>query len=198
MDRDIRIDCMIDLETLDTETTAIILSIGACLFDIFTGEIIDEFYYVISIDDQVRMNRTISQSTLLWWMDQGNDATSAVFRRDIERTPLKSALYLLRQFIPERAKVWSNGSNFDISMLDNAYVDCESPWNFWDIRDVRTIVDAVDGFIDRSDIEFEGTPHNALDDAKHQAKYISIMYQRIRRSLESFEVRIVQHTEPLT
>ncbi|HEM0000754.1 TPA: 3'-5' exoribonuclease, partial [Escherichia coli] len=47
--------------------------------------------------------------------------------------------------------------------------------------DVRTIVqlgEAV-GFYAKNMIPFEGTPHNALDDARHQAKYVSAIWQKL-------------------
>jgi len=49
-------------------------------------------------------------------------------------------------------------------------------------RDVRTIVDlgrALLGFDPKKDMPFTGERHNALDDAIHQAKYVSAIYQAL-------------------
>ncbi|EPG3512343.1 3'-5' exonuclease, partial [Klebsiella pneumoniae] len=48
-------------------------------------------------------------------------------------------------------------------------------------RDVRTIVELgrAIGINPRRDIPFEGDRHNALADAKHQAKYVSAIWQRL-------------------
>ncbi|HGC2943034.1 TPA: 3'-5' exoribonuclease, partial [Escherichia coli] len=35
------------------------------------------------------------------------------------------------------------------------------------------------GFDARTTIPFEGVPHNALDDARHQAKYVSAIWQKL-------------------
>lgn len=48
------------------------------------------------------------------------------------------------------------------------------------MRDMRTIVDvAKSANFDSKSIAFEGTKHNALDDAKHQARVISAAYQHL-------------------
>ncbi|MED8996081.1 3'-5' exonuclease, partial [Escherichia coli] len=55
------------------------------------------------------------------------------------------------------------------------------PWRYTNDRDVRTIVqlgEAV-GFYAKNMIPFEDTPHNALDDARHQAKYVSAIWQKL-------------------
>ncbi|EED1357616.1 TPA: 3'-5' exoribonuclease, partial [Escherichia coli] len=47
--------------------------------------------------------------------------------------------------------------------------------------DVRTIVElgkAID-FDARTAIPFEGERHNALDDARYQAKYVSVIWQKL-------------------
>ena len=38
------------------------------------------------------------------------------------------------------------------------------------------------GFDPKKDMPFTGTRHNALDDSKHQAKYVSAIYKRILES----------------
>ncbi|MCV8018502.1 3'-5' exoribonuclease, partial [Escherichia coli] len=55
-------------------------------------------------------------------------------------------------------------------------------------RDVRTIVElgkAID-FDARTAIPFEGERHNALDDARYQAKYVSAIWQKLISSQADF------------
>ncbi|EIP70379.1 hypothetical protein ECEC1734_1001, partial [Escherichia coli EC1734] len=55
------------------------------------------------------------------------------------------------------------------------------PWRYYNDRDVRTIVElgkAID-FDARTAIPFEGERHNALDDARYQAKYVSVIWQKL-------------------
>jgi exodeoxyribonuclease VIII len=104
--------------------------------------------------------------------------------------PLDDALLQLNDFIFENAangagtvEVWGNGATFDNVILRNSYsrtgINC--PWKFTNDRDVRTIValgKAV-GCEPRHQIPFDGDAHNALADARHQAKYVSAIWQRL-------------------
>ncbi|EFC6890758.1 3'-5' exoribonuclease [Escherichia coli] len=79
--------------------------------------------------------------------------------------------------------VWGNGANFDNTILRRSYerqgIPC--PWRYYNDRDVRTIVElgkAID-FDARTAIPFEGERHNALDDARYQAKYVSVIWQKL-------------------
>jgi inhibitor of KinA sporulation pathway (predicted exonuclease) len=47
----------------------------------------------------------------------------------------------------------------------------QSPWKFWNVRDVRTVVDIMK--INPKEFIFNGIKHNALDDAVHQVKYMT-------------------------
>ena len=101
---------------------------------------------------------------------------------------LVTALSNLNCFIrdnaePAKVQVWGNGATFDNVILrasyDREFVPCI--WKFWNDRDVRTIVELgrVIGINSRRDIPFEGDRHNALADAKHQAKYVSAIWQQL-------------------
>lgn len=75
---------MCDLETLDTATTACVLSIGLVAFDPNSGVINDRFYAAFPRAQQLKVGRTISDATLTWWMDQSpRHARYLTFRRSI-------------------------------------------------------------------------------------------------------------------
>ncbi len=105
-----------------------------------------------------------------------------------DEIPLDDALLQLREFIDENSgeffvHVWGNGANFDNTILRRSYerqgIPC--PWRYYNDRDVRTIVElgkAID-FDARTAIPFEGERHNALDDARYQAKYVSAIWQKL-------------------
>uniref|UniRef100_UPI00050A7E94 3'-5' exonuclease n=1 Tax=Escherichia coli TaxID=562 RepID=UPI00050A7E94 len=62
------------------------------------------------------------------------------------------------------------------------------PWRYYNDRDVRTIVElgkAID-FDVRTAIPFEGERHNALDDARYQAKYVSAIWKKLIPSQADF------------
>ncbi|HCD3005322.1 TPA: 3'-5' exoribonuclease [Enterobacter cloacae] len=177
---------MIDLETMGNKPNAPIVSIGAVFFEPTTGELGPEFYRVVSLKSSVENGAVPDPETIMWWMKQSEAARMAICEED--SITISAALIKLNTFILDNAdidkvQVWGNGATFDNviirSSYDRAFLPCM--WKFWNDRDVRTIVElgkAV-GINPRRDIPFEGDLHNALADARHQAKYVSAIWQKI-------------------
>ncbi|ENH6818247.1 3'-5' exoribonuclease [Escherichia coli] len=171
----------VDLETMGKNPDAPIISIGAIFFDPQTGDMGPEFSKTIDIDTA---GGVIDRDTIKWWLKQSREAQSAILTDEI---PLDDALQL-REFIDENSggffvQVWGNGASFDNVILRRSYVRQEipCPWRYHNDRDVRTIVElgkAID-FDARTAIPFEGERHNALDDARYQAKYVSAIWQKL-------------------
>ncbi|HDS4313769.1 TPA: 3'-5' exoribonuclease [Escherichia coli] len=173
---------MIDLETMGKNPDAPIISIGAIFFDPQTGDVGPEFSKTIDLETA---GGVIDRDTIKWWLKQSREAQSAIMTDEI---PLDDALLQLREFIDENSgeffvQVWGNGANFDNTILRRSYerqgITC--PWRYYNDRDVRTIVElgkAID-FDARTAIPFEGERHNALDDARYQAKYVSVIWQKL-------------------
>ena len=180
---------MIDLETMGKNPDAPIISIGAIFFDPQTGDMGPEFSKTIDLETA---GGVIDRDTIKWWLKQSREAQSAIMTDEI---PLDDALLQLREFIDENSgeffvQVWGNGANFDNTILRRSYerqgIPC--PWRYYNDRDVRTIVElgkAID-FDARTAIPFEGERHNALDDARYQAKYISAIWQKLIPSQADF------------
>ncbi|EPT8701241.1 3'-5' exoribonuclease domain-containing protein [Escherichia coli] len=176
------IHLMIDLETMGKNPDAPIISIGAIFFDPQTGDMGPEFSKTIDLDTA---GGVIDRDVIKWWLKQSREAQSAILTDEI---PLDDALLQLREFIDENSgeffvQVWGNGANFDNVILRRSYerqgIPC--PWRYHNDRDVRTIVElgkAID-FDARTAIPFEGERHNALDDARYQAKYVSAIWQKL-------------------
>lgn len=173
-------DASIDLETLSTRGDAAVLSIGVTAFDRMTGALGPRLHVNINIDDAIKHGH-VSGSTLAWWMQQEAAAKEVAFNGD---SGLASALSALSSFIGTLpgVRVWGNGATFDIGILEYAYkkIGVPPPWLFYNIRDMRTIVDlAEDMGFDKRSIVFEGTAHNAGDDSAHQARVISAAYKHV-------------------
>ncbi|EIC4472594.1 3'-5' exoribonuclease [Escherichia coli] len=134
----------------------------------------------------------MDRDTIKWWLKQSREAQSAILTDEI---PLDDALLQLREFIDENSgeffvRVWGNGASFDNVILRRSYerqgIPC--PWRYCNDCDVRTILElgkAID-FDARTAIPFEGVPHNALDDARHQAKQVSAIWQNLIPSQADF------------
>ena len=180
---------MIDLETMGKNPDAPIISIDAIFFDPQTGDMGPEFSKTIDLETA---GGVIDRDVIKRWLKQSREAQSAIMTDEI---PLDDALLQLREFIDENSgeffvQVWGNGANFDNTILRRSYerqgIPC--PWRYYNDRDVRTIVElgkAID-FDARTATPFEGERHNALDDARYQAKYVSAIWQKLIPSQADF------------
>jgi hypothetical protein len=170
-------EVMLDLETLGTSPSSVILSIGAVVFDLQSGAInrVDGFYRRIDWDTD---GRTVDADTIRWWMKQSDAARQEVTRSG---TTLYDALILLSGWFPAGGTVWSNGATFDVVIMEHAFnqMKVHIPWKFWDIRDVRTIKDLSARVALEPDTVRIGTAHNAFDDAVYQATYVCEMWRNL-------------------
>ena len=179
---------MVDLETMGKKHNAPIVAIGAVVFDPATGSIGESFYKVVCLESSVNWGAVMDPSTVIWWLKQSSEARSAIVNDDA--IPLLDTLLQFREFVSDnvaggskKAQVWGNGTSFDNSILRSSY-DCiaeDYPWEYWNDRDVRTMVELGQAisFDPKTTIPFEGSRHNALADAIHQARYVSAIWQRI-------------------
>ncbi|WP_312331937.1 3'-5' exonuclease [Sphingobacterium sp.] len=166
-------DVMIDIETLDTTPTSVILSIGAVPFNIGDGQAGQEYSSKCNVSMQVRDGHTIGLETLKWWIEQDAGVLSNSLsggewvRRSVEN---------LNDFISEKCvdevRLWSNSPSFDLVILKNAL---NNPWPFpfWRERDVRTFV-AI-----RSETAKEFSrkaTHDPVDDCLRQIDMVCAVY----------------------
>lgn len=179
---------MVDIESMGKKPGAPIVSIGAVFFDPASGQTGPEFYKVISLESAMEWGGVPDASTILFWMKATPEARSEIIMD--HAIPLDDALLQFKDFIAENAangkdtvQVWGNGATFDNVLLEDSYartgISC--PWKYWNNRDVRTIVElgkAV-GYTPRHEIPFEGEPHKAISDARHQVKYVSAIWQHL-------------------
>ncbi|WP_110875476.1 exonuclease [Enterobacter hormaechei] len=179
---------MVDVESLGEKPDAPIVSIGAVFFNPASGQTGPEFYKVISLESSMEWGGVPDASTILFWLRATPEARSEIIMD--HAIPLDDALLQFKDFIAENAangkdtvQVWGNGATFDNVLLEDSYsrtgIPC--PWKYWNNRDVRTIVElgkAV-GYTPCHEIPFEGEPHKAISDARHQVKYVSAIWQHL-------------------
>lgn len=187
---DERIDIMVDIESLDTKSTCVVLSVGAVPFSIEkkTTYSLESFYVTIDIKSGIDSGRTIAEHTLLWWMKQDTESKKVFFEKDrlhIDEFKLAFANWI--KFFSlnyDRIVVWAKGPSFDISVLDNVY-DYKTPYHFREVRDVRTIIDLYRflGLGDEGDYNLDGPKHNALHDAIYQANMMIGMINKIKEAI---------------
>jgi len=162
---------MIDIETMGQGSDAAIVAIGAVAFD--ECGVGDEFYERISLEDAAKYG-SIDASTVLWWMKQEDAAREEITKEGTISPHIVQ--HMLSVFIfknrdkEDEVSIWGNGSDFDNVILENWFkaMGLTAPWKFYENRCYRTIKSL------NRDIEMkrEGTHHNALDDARSQAKHL--------------------------
>jgi exodeoxyribonuclease VIII len=190
MKEDLYPDVMLDLETFDTTTTAVVVSIGAVRFrldtedDLFSiKEESRSFYAVLDTEEQEADGRTASRETLDWWDKQTKEAR-AVLKEPVEDT--REALGRFIEFCKGCRRIWGNGNTFDNMIVRDLCKDykVEYPVDYWNDLDVRTLKYMWNKLTnwrskDKPKITV-GDKHNALDDARSQVLQVQQMYKELR------------------
>ena len=169
---------MIDLETFGTRSNSVIVSIGAVEFDPYSMDLGRTFHDAIDIKSALNHGLKMDASTLLWWLEQSDEARKALVSKARAASSMGSTLIAFRTFLPPDALVWGNGADFDLALLQQAYEACsmEKPWKYNASRCYRTM---------RSEFGIEmdyvkpTLAHDALADAIAQAKTLQNIFARL-------------------
>jgi exodeoxyribonuclease VIII len=167
---------MVDMETMAVSPKTVILTLGAVKFDPFSKGINDQLYLKINIDDQDELGREIDPNTLDWWSKQDPTIIEEAFSEN-DRTPFAEAINSFHKFAWGCKYFWSHGATFDLVILENVYAQLKKPlpWNFWQLRDTRTLFDLG------HDPEMpQGNKHDALQDAIRQAIGVQNVYAKLK------------------
>lgn len=166
-----------DLETLGTRPRSVILSIGAVKFDPDSGETHSDFYLVINKQSCLDVGMEVDPDTEKWWKDQSPEAQQVLVEAESSVVSIKEALQRFGDWLDPNTTLWGNGSDFDNAMLQEAFKLCglKQPWAFWNNRCYRTMKNMVKVHHKR-----QGTHHNALDDARHQAEHLMKILAKMR------------------
>lgn len=152
----------IDLETLDTTRTAVILEIGITVGD-ETGKVIEQFQVFPDVNAQIKEGRSVSADTILFWMKQ--DTVIQAEQANAKRHDLEFCRDELGDFLKRHADaqyVLGNAPSFDCDIVADFLG--RKPWNFWVERDVRTARMKVPGeerFVNHAE-------HSGLADSEAQ------------------------------
>lgn len=182
----------IDIEAFDHAPTACIATIGVLIFSPFAVTPYESptWYKRIDWHDNDQKERTTDQATLEWWGAQGAGSRFEVYHAP-DRMPLRDALFELQGAILHYKRehlretgcgeicVWSNGANYDSSILLHAFKQyrLEAPWTFRDAMDARTLRH-IAGTVE---VDTKGlTPHIALDDAILCSRRVTAQLARLK------------------
>lgn len=166
-------DLMLDIETLGVNSTAPILSVGYCWFNYDKPEIevVGKNHIHFDVNEQTKhYGRVIDADTVKWWFAQSDAARSAVFGQN--PTSFPSFIDRLTEMLNLADHVWAKGPDFDCNILQSMVraAGRDYRWPFYKHRCVRTMLALFPTL--HSHVQMEGTAHNALADAVHQANQI--------------------------
>jgi inhibitor of KinA sporulation pathway (predicted exonuclease) len=202
-----------DVETFGVRNYAMIISIGAVFFDPQTpGKIYNKFYVAIDPKSEEDVGFRVDVDTVMWWMKPEQrpayDAWLAQPKVDSLNAfeGLTSWLDSLDEAYtdpsfgaagppeghdPAKHRVfWGNSPRFDNLLIDQHYevLRKTNPWlrnpaSHWNDADLRTL--RLFNHAKAIQPPREGTHHNALDDAIHQARWIQQIVKRYGIDLHS-------------
>lgn len=171
---------MVDLETFDTKHSAVVTAIGAVEFDPNTGNLGKEFHMRLDGELQQLLGRTINASTVYFWLNQPDAARLALLANKREPRDVIESFSGFWKNVSQKNYFWSHAT-FDSVVLRDLYETYKfpTPWHYRDVMDIRTLVALLPKPVRKECFKLprDGEHHNALDDAKYQAKYVSKAWQ---------------------
>lgn len=163
---------MLDCETMGTGPDGALVSIGAVFFDEATGQMGDEFYRVVNLATAVAEGGQIDASTVMWWMAQDDAARQAIRFNNVH---IREALQDFIDWCGRRASeadlvVWGCSPTFDCLKVERAIkrLGLRMPWRYYNERCYRTVRERAPSV----ELDEREGHHNALEDAKYQARHL--------------------------
>ncbi len=171
-------DIMIDIESYGVKPGCVIRSVGAIVFDPKTGHLGAEFYANVDRTSCELLGLVVDPNTEQWWKRQSLAAQAALA---VDPKPLDDVLFSFSAWWSTNGgeRIWSHGANFDQPIMEAAYekVGMQAPWSFWNSRCTRTLYDVAG--VDTRKMSAGEVKHNALDDARIQARAAHMCFQRL-------------------
>ena len=157
---------MIDIETLDTAETSVVLSIGCALWD-HEGVYGSQQWLL-----HEQPGRTMSYSTVLWWLGQSKEAQDNL--SSAARMGPKEVCNILLGMMGTVEGVWGNGADFDNRILANLFSDYGLRWPYKLNHCFRTLKSLVKVEEPKTFLK-----HSAVADAGWQAESASKIYKKM-------------------
>lgn len=182
-----RLDIMVDIETLGTKQDSTIIQLSAIAFDINTGEHIAFFDQAVDISKNHTM--IVDGSTIKWWLNTNKELLQELLNKGYNSSEeVLESFYNWLKRLSEKHDIylWGNGILFDNKMIQFQLEDMclDYPINYRNDRDVRTIVDLASAKLGISEKELKEmfkdeslVEHNAFDDVKYQINLVVNCYE---------------------
>ena len=177
---------IVDIETMGIQPPAPILTIGMVVLDYRAAvegvPAVRTFYLGVDPKDCLG---AVNIETLRWWERQVGAVRKAAFNTVITPNALQAVADIMTREAPDY--FWGNSPDFDYGHLEAQFdakgIDC--PWNFWALRDIRTIKGLCLGegegeLMEKGEVMSGFAPHHALYDALKEAQILKTAIDRLR------------------
>lgn len=143
--------CVIDIETLGTGSRALMLEVGAVVFDPLADSlpenppITDIFYKSVDAKYEMNLGFEVDGDTIMWWLGQNEENRQRLIDAHTKKTHVPTHMVLdqlANYLLTHRVKfVWGHGATFDPVIIAEHYrrMKRDVPFNFRDVRDTRTL-----------------------------------------------------------
>lgn len=134
--------------------------------------------------------RVVSDETVNWWKQQSEEARNRVFHNthkkyDLEELVTKFTEYCQENGVNKDTKVFLRGPDFDHTIMLSIFkhFDKPLPYNHWNLRDIRTVLDVICGnsyiykFNDYCNKKYNLIAHDALHDCVRDILQVSYALQ---------------------
>lgn len=130
--------------------------------------------------------RSPTQGTIDWWKKQSAEAQDRVFKNpnkiDLSEIVDKFSAYCKRVGVNKDTKVFLRGPDFDHTIMATIFAGFEKPlpYNHWNLRDVRTILDVIVGnsyiykFNEYTSAKYGLIAHDALHDCARDIMQVGL------------------------
>lgn len=182
---------MADTETLGLGPRAVVTQLAFISWDLDDPEVIlRQVEEYLPIQPQLTLSRTIRADTIIWWMDQPDEAR-AKFKQnsgddfDELQALVSSVSRKLSQELEgaDEVEIWAKGPQFDIVIIESLFDDLGQsvPWKYDQVQDLRTTM--CNAGLKKTDVPFPAglIKHHALSDCKYQL----IQLTEARRKMHS-------------
>ena len=179
---------MLDIETLGTDSNALVVSISAVQFDLGSQDIGERFEIGLNQEQQLANGAVKDQETVDWWEKQSDEAKEMLNR--LKKVDVDEALQAFNSWVkenfkaPSKIKLWGNGATFDNVIVENLFKrhDVKFAIPYYCHKDVRTLT-----YLTKTNprqYEFIGIKHYGIDDCLHQIKYCQDGYAKFHNKGE--------------
>jgi len=191
------LNAQIDLETLGLESNAVIVQIGAIIYDDMDWNIVGTYGRYLSMNQQIVEGRTLTPSTVEFWKKQREDGHVTPERwEDLFNSPNPPAEVAV-EFVEwfqqwEGVRIWANHLLFDVVKMDHFLSQFYQPklssltkYNMMeDLATLKYAVLARDKIAGRDLIDGLYKEHKAL--TQHDAVDDCIFQMHCQRAFEDF------------